>query len=296
MDRPLSRRAVLAGGAGMVLLSACGSSGPKSATTSTAPAGHGNVLVALFDGAGSLVSGRPQRITFAIANQTGALLEKSPPSIQLTVARDGGSAIGPRTVARHNAGLPRSYYPFTFTPQAAGSYQVTAEVDGQRLTAAFTVGADEDVKIPGVGAPMPVVDTPTTSDHRGVDPICTRSPACPLHSVDLRQALAAKRPTALIIATPAYCQTAICGPVLDVVLHEYEAFPQITFIHSEVYDSAKDAEANGANAKLAPVLQALGMTFEPCLFLIGADGRVAQRIDVIVDEVELRQRLTEFSR
>ena len=34
----------------------------------------------------------------------------------------------------------------------------------------------------------------------------------------LAQALTEKRPLALLVATPAFCQISICGPVLDVLL------------------------------------------------------------------------------
>jgi len=294
--RPISRRAVLAGGAGLALLTACGGSSAKGSDAAagddvtTAPADE-KVLVSLFDGESSLFSGSPQRVTFGVGNSTGALIKDGPATLSMTVTRDGGSPIGPTTVARHEDGLPRAYYPLTFTPQSAGTYEVAAVVDGKKLTSAFAIGQKEALKLPTVGDPMPVLDTPTTADPRGVDPICTREPACPLHAVNLRDALAAKKPTALLVSTPAYCQTAICGPVLDVLLSQQAEFTDITFIHAEVYDTAKDAEANGANAKLAPVVNALGLTFEPALFLIDGNGILVHRLDVIFDKLELRQAL-----
>ena len=76
-----------------------------------------------------------------------------------------------------------------------------------------------DVAIPQVGAPLPPFDTPTVEDGRGVNPICTREPACPLHDVSTQSsALSAGQPVAYLIGTPAYCQTAVCGPVLDLLL------------------------------------------------------------------------------
>jgi hypothetical protein len=39
------------------------------------------------------------------------------------------------------------------------------------------------------------------------------------------------------------------------------------------------------------VVDALGLTFEPCLFLVGADGVVAERLDTIYDRAELTEAL-----
>ena len=41
----------------------------------------------------------------------------------------------------------------------------------------------------------------------------------------------------------------------------------------------------------APAVQALGMTFEPALFLVAADGTVAERLDAVFDEAEIDERL-----
>ena len=141
---------------------------------------------------------------------------------------------------------------------------------------------------------MPHLHTPTTTDARGVDPICTRQPRCPFHRVDLADALAAKQPVVLLISTPEYCQVGICGPVLDLLIAARPAVAATTpFIHAEVYANGQEAQADLAQgtAQLAPLLKSLGLTFEPCLFVIGADGLVRVRLDTIFDAVELRQAL-----
>ena len=62
-------------------------------------------------------------------------------------------------------------------------------------------------------------DTPTFDDARGVDPICTRSPEpCPFHDRTLTDVVESGEPVALLISTPGFCQTAICGPVLELLM------------------------------------------------------------------------------
>ena len=58
--------------------------------------------------------------------------------------------------------------------------------------------------IPKPGENLPPFDTPTTADGRGVNPVCTRQPACALHDLTLTQALQTGKPVAYLIGTPAF--------------------------------------------------------------------------------------------
>src|SRR3546814_856498 len=135
--------------------------------------------------------------------------------------------------------------------------------------------------------PTPPVATPTPTGARGVNPICTAEPACPLHDVSLADALVEGRPIALLVATPAFCQIAICGPVLDVLLEATGGHPDVRFLHAEVY-----ANPGEGLEEYAPIVSELGLHFEPCLLLIGADGTLVERLDTIYDRSELDERLT----
>jgi hypothetical protein len=139
---------------------------------------------------------------------------------------------------------------------------------------------------------MPDLPTPTTTNAEGVDPICTADPQCPLHTTSLNTALAAGKPTALLISTPAFCQVGICGPVLDVFLTQQKEFgDRVQMIHAEVYKSGKQASQDPSNAQLAPVVEAFHLPFEPSMILARADGTLAERLDYIFDESELQQAL-----
>ncbi len=79
--------------------------------------------------------------------------------------------------------------------------------------------------------------------------------------------------------------------MLDVVLGAVAEFPKLTFIHSEVYESGAAVAEQGAEAPLAPLLDALHLTYEPALYLVDRTGHVVRRVDVIFDQLELRQVL-----
>jgi hypothetical protein len=123
------------------------------------------------------------------------------------------------------------------------------------------------------------------SDARGVDPICTRSPACPLHDATLTESLAGGRPVAYLVGTPAHCKTAVCGPVLDLLLAERDARGDaIAMVHAEIY-------TDDTITTVAPAVQAYNLEFEPVLFLADASGTLVERLDAIWDAAELRTAL-----
>ncbi|MFL6207026.1 MAG: hypothetical protein ACJ739_16910 [Acidimicrobiales bacterium] len=293
--RPLavSRRRFLAGGgalAGAVLLGACGDDGDDG-TSTTADAGKGLALVQFFGGP-MLVAGGEVRTPFGVADADGLLsVDDNPDALTVTVLDDSGKEIGsPMEVPRHAEGLPRAYFPLRFTVDEPGIYTGRTEVAGEALEMAIQIDAADDVAVIQPGAAMPAIATPTSSDPHGVDPVCTDDPMCPLHDVTVADALAKGRPLALLVSTPAFCQIAICGPVLDVLLGVTSDHPDITFLHAEVY-----AHPHEETDTKAPVVDALGLTFEPCLVLVGSDGKVVDRLDTIFDSSEASAALASLS-
>jgi hypothetical protein len=128
--------------------------------------------------------------------------------------------------------------------------------------------------VPDVGDRAPRIHTPTLASVGGdAARIDTRVPPSRLHDVDFADVVG-RRPVALLFATPALCRSRVCGPVVDEAVQLATAYgDRVAFIHNEVYvdnDPSKD---------LRPQLRAFGLTSEPWLFVIGADGRVAARLE-----------------
>jgi hypothetical protein len=293
---PLSRRRFLLGSgaaAGAVLLGACGGdeSGGGDPTTTTVPAGDLS-LVQFFGGLPMLVAGREVRAPFGLADTEDLLpVDRTPEVLTVSVSGPDGNEVGePLEIQRHAAGLPRAYFPLRFTAGDPGVYTGRTEIDGAALEMAIKVDVAAEVLVIQPGTALPPLVTPTPDDAQGIDPICTADPVCPLHDVTVADALEDGRPLALLIATPAFCQVTICGPVLDVLLGVADDHPDVTCLHAEVYvHPHQDLDA------MAPVVNELGLTFEPCLVLVGADGRVAERLDTIYDRVELDEALTRLA-
>ncbi len=83
-----------------------------------------------------------------------------------------------------------------------------------------------------------------------------------------------KKPVVLLFATPALCQSRVCGPVADIGAQLQAAYgDRVEFIHNEVYVDNDPAKG------LRPQLTAYGLTTEPWLFAIDRDGRVVERLE-----------------
>ena len=295
MSQPLSRRSFLAAGAGAIALAACSSGSKKGAQSSSSSSARTSsaeppYALAQIYATEALVPGAPQRLAYALLNSDGSLVDSPPATLSFAITDGNGKAIGaPVAATFRKDGLPRGYYAVTFTPPAAGVYIAQTTVNGSAVKDTFQLNGTSQVLQPGQA--MIPFDTPTAASPQGVELLCTHNPVCPLHDVTLTQALAAKRPLAFLVATPAYCQVGICGPVLDVLLAAADKHPEVKFLHSEVYPTKAAAQAPTVDS-LMPVLKAYHLTYEPALFLAKPDGTLAQRVDLIFDATELDEALT----
>ncbi len=298
----LSRRGFLVGAAAIGVLAACGD---DDATTGTAGGDGGAAGAAGIVGGLSAIrffgpyylAGRPARVPFGLSDDEGLLpAELAPAEVTVSVrAPDGSEAASGLTASLYTTSLPRPYYAFEFTPDSPGFYDVAidAGAGGEVITQVQIVEADDPIAsaMIGPGDALPALATPTVDDPRGVTPICTRSPACELHQRTAADVMAAGEPMVLLVATPAFCSTVICGPVLDVLLDVLPDVPGITAVHAEVFTDPENNSVPPTPEDFAPAVTELGLAFEPVLYTVGADGIVRDRLDYIFGEEEIRSAL-----
>lgn len=229
------------------------------------------------------------RIPISLANQAGILGSSSgvelPTELRATLVNsDTGEVIAEDALAiKHDTNIDPPYWPFRIDIAATGIYTLIIE-GGTPDGAGVQIMDPSTVSIPLIGSTLPGFDTPTVSNTRGIDPLCTRNPEpCPLHDITLNEALALGKPIAYLVGTPAHCQTGTCAPALDALLSLREQVgDKITMLHAEIY-------TDDTATVVAPAVEALNMTYEPALFITDANGVVVERFDAIFDEAEITE-------
>lgn len=243
------------------------------------------VLGISFDRNGLLVAGVVQRAPFVLFSADGGQFPDPPAELTFRVGPEGEDGEAVDVELAGGVDVPQ-YYPLRFTYPEPGLWTVTTEIGGEPLSSTLTVNEPDAVAITQVGQPLPAIATPTTAAPLGTTVLCTREPPCPFHEVSVDAALAEGRPVALLVSTPAFCVTAVCGPVLDVLIEAAAtAPPELAIVHLEVYPFGIDPAEEGSLQPL--VAGELGMTFEPALFVTDPAGTLTARLDNVWDGAEL---------
>ena len=139
--------------------------------------------------------------------------------------------------------------------------------------------------IPQVGDKAPVIHTPTKDDVGNISQIDTRVPPDDMHDVDFADVIG-KQPIVLEFATPALCQSRVCGPVVDVAEQVKRDNPgSAAFIHMEIYNQ------NDPNKGLRPQVRAYHLQTEPWTFVIDKNGVISSRIEGALGVDELQAAL-----
>lgn len=294
--RHLNRRSFIVSAAAASVLAACG--GGESTPAGPEPGGPGLddtlwLQAGFADGLRvptTLMVGRPERAPFVIFGADGLpAVNGVPDAVDMTLTSpDGTSELV--EVIRRDAMIPTPHYPLVFTPEVAGTYAIEAELGGESQRVEFVVAEPGTVSLVAPGDPLRAVDTPTFDNARGYDPICTRFEPCPFHDVNLADAVGSGRPTALLIATPGFCQTVICGPVVELLM---ELDPtDMNVVHGEVYtEPDRLGEVNDFTSLIGPIVTTYAMDFEPSFVVADANGIVTARLDYTFDRDEMEEAL-----
>lgn len=293
-----------------ILLTVCvalvGCSGPSATPTPTSPASpptasNGPEILPLL--ISSELPKGPTRFLFSLTDRANNLI--AAPNVNVHLLFYNVDTAPDTVVFEEDARFlwaiegERGLYAADVTYPDAGRW-------GTRMNATFPDGTTKTVRIEydvvesgstvAIGARAPSVETPTIASSGGdVAAVSTdQDPAERFYTTSVDDALAAGKPFVLAFATPAFCETAICGPTLETVKTVATGYPDLTFINVEPYQMKFE------NGSLQPALDAtgqlqsarwtdaFGLRTEPWIFVIGADGTVRTKFEAVIGADELR--------
>lgn len=158
-----------------------------------------------------------------------------------------------------------------------GEWRIAALVkQGDEVTGTLLPSAvvGRFARVPRPGQQAPLIHTPTAADVGGdLSQVTTRLPPDTQNQVDYADVLG-KEPIILLFATPQFCQSRVCGPVVDVAEQVKELYgDEAAFIHMEIFSD------NDPNKPVRPQVRAFHLPSEPWLFAIGRQGTIGTEIE-----------------
>jgi hypothetical protein len=168
-------------------------------------------------------------------------------------------------------------YSTQLTFPSDGDWRIAAILkEGGELKGALlpSVAVGEFKKVPKAGQKAPLIHTPTAQDvHGDLSKITTRIPPDSQNKEDYADALG-KDPIVLLFATPQFCQSRVCGPVVDVAEQaKHEFGDKAAFIHMEIYNDNDPAKHP------RPQVRRFHLPTEPWLFTIDRNGVVKDAVE-----------------
>ena len=139
---------------------------------------------------------------------------------------------------------------------------------------------------PGPGMAAPHTKQPVLRDVKDITEIDSSQPPRPeLHQLTVAEAIDSGKPTLVAFATPAFCQTRFCGPVVDQVVaplaKDYAG--KANFVHIEPY---RLDEARKGRLVPIPQLDEWGLDSEPFIFVLDGKGRVSATFEGVTQRDE----------
>ena len=171
----------------------------------------------------------------------------------------------------------------------AGAWGLLADItlrDGDKVQAQFAIQVEAQSSSPAIGDRAPPSQNRTLATEPDISKLTSGSNPVPgLYEWTVAEAVASGRPTVVSLATPAFCQTRICGPVIGSVESVYDDLGnKANFIHLEIY---KEFDT----LTLADEVEEWGLSSEPWTFVLDGDGIVAARLGGPISPRELTDAL-----
>ncbi len=231
------------------------------------------------------------RVSFLIVDKQSRLVER--PTARVWIARGlKQKPYAETTATLEPIGVPggakadaQNIYVTTVETQSPGTYWILAEpIGGKPIQALGNLVVRKEAAAPSVGESAIPSRNPTLA--QGVDPKTVTTAEPPdrnLLRLTVAAAMAAKSPFVVTFATPLYCQTRTCGPVVQVVQSVARDWQKkgVDFIHIEIY---KDNDpAKGTNRWV----NEWNLQSEPFTFVVDRTGVIRTRLEGAFSAAEL---------
>ena len=194
--------------------------------------------------------------------------------------------------------MERGLYSTRLTFDRPGRWGIQAAVlgeDGQPKTARLFFDVPRETRAPAAGSRALPSANRTLDDVASLSQLTTGSMQdADLYRLTIAQALENDLPTVIVMASPAFCTNAVCGPQVEVLRDLKEEFEdEANFIHVDYYDNPEEIQGDLSRAIVSPTVLEWGLPSSEWSFVIDKSGVVLERFEGFATLEELRQSLTQ---
>ena len=239
------------------------------------------------------------RVAFAVQSQTG-LVDSPSATVQSFFEPDpeelGEPVETSLALFRPFPLVERGLYSTNLTFDRPGEWAIQATVLGEDATpkrARLYFEVPEASKAPAVGDAAIKSVNRTERDVESLSELTTGFRKDPdLYQVTIADAVESGKPTVIVMASPAFCTNAVCGPQVEVLQDLKNEFPDsANFIHIDLYDNPHEIQGDLGRAVISPVVREWNLPSTEWSFVVDSEGRVASRFEGFCTLEELREAL-----
>lgn len=184
-------------------------------------------------------------------------------------------------------GIYKAVIPF----DVPGQWEIDWTISTGETTDPFLILVADKPTTIAIGDEAPRSSTPTLADT-DLEDLTTDYPVNEaFYELSLGDALENGNKTVAIFATPAYCTSAACGPMMQQVKELQASHQEVNWVHIEVYEGFNAAGFAPDVSHLAPAVVDYRLQSEPWIFVMDEQGVVTARIEGVLGEGELEALL-----
>ena len=233
---------------------------------------------------------------YALEGQQGQLQTEVPASYTRLEVVEQGNRVhvhpdGTRHVHHEETDIRGIYVaqvPFEW-PGTWGLEVLATPGNGSTEVSRFTVKVLKAPRTPALGTLAPRSHNLTASDVPDLRHIDTSDPPDPrLHQVRIADAIAQGKPQVIVFATPKFCTSRVCGPVVDVVRLLLPTYgDRVVFTHQEIWQDF-------ATQRVLPTVEEWHLHSEPWIFVVDGKGTIRAKFEGLTTAREIAVALQQI--
>ena len=258
----------------MILLVACGSDEVEP-------------FVVVASSNGSIGIGE-QRLLFALVDpETDEFLASPDREATVTIRDENGSPLDsyPMEFIWTVPDVRGLYVAHVDIPEAA-TYQATIDAEGMATAGPAGFVAFDDPPLIEPGEEAPASETRTSAEFPDLSIITSDPEPDPaMYQSSVASAVTSGVPSVIVFATPAFCASQTCGPLLDQVKALRPDYPGVEFVHVEIYEDLQVSSPE--ELTVVPATDEWGLPSEPWVFVVDPSGVVTSAFEGAASDAEL---------